>query len=108
MLVLLGLQVYAYFGILSHAATHASKPQDSTLVGGSYLDLLAFALVVQFGALLISSRFYYVLGVVAPIWGANNLLNSASMFSPPPSSEGASQSAYHQQLAAKTTRPKKL
>jgi hypothetical protein len=118
LIVLLSLQVYSYYGILHHASTHASKAQDPTLVGGSYLDLLAFALVVQFGALLISSKFYYVLGVVAPLWGANNLLNTASMFAPPPSGSGpgaftaksaaAPQSAYHQQLGAKAQRQKKL
>jgi hypothetical protein len=115
-LVLLGLQLYSYYGILHHAATHAAQPHDATLQGGSYLDLLALALVVQFGALLISSKFYYLLGVVAPLWGANNLRNTAALFAPPPSDSGAftaksaaaPPSAYHQQLGAKVTRKKKM
>jgi hypothetical protein len=114
LVVLFGLQVYSYFGILDHASNNASKKQDSTLVGGSYLDLLALALIIQFGAILISSKFYYVLAIVAPIWGANNLMNTASLFQPPPpgggpgafaapstqpNSSSTTRSAYQQHLA---------
>lgn len=84
LLVLFGLQYYAYTGIIEHAVNCASRKNDSSLIGGSNLDLLALALIVQFGALLISSKFYYVLAIVAPIWGANNLMNTASLFKPPP------------------------
>jgi hypothetical protein len=86
LLVLFGLQYYAYRGILEHAVNSASQKMknDSTLIGGSNLDLLALALLVQFGALFISSKIYYVLAIVAPIWGANNLMNTVSLFQPPP------------------------
>jgi hypothetical protein len=113
LVVLFGLQYYAYHGILDHAANNASKAMvkdNSTLIGGSNLDLLGLALFIQFGAVLISSKLYYVLILVGPIWGANNLMNTASLFSPPPAGGGpgafappsAAQqpSAYQQHLAA--------
>jgi hypothetical protein len=84
LLVLFGLQYYAYTGIIEHAVNVTSRKNDSSLIGGSNLDLLALALLVQFGALFISSKFYYILAIVAPIWGANNLMNTASLFKPPP------------------------
>lgn len=89
LIVLFGLQYYAYKGILEHAVNYASRKNDSALIGGSNIDLLALALIVQFGALLISSKFYYVLAIVAPIWGANNLMNTASLFKPPPVGGGS-------------------
>ena len=66
MLVILGLEYYAYVGILSSAESHRSD--DKALVGGQSLDLLAFTFLVQFATLLWSEKFYWLL-VLVPVWG---------------------------------------
>jgi SRP-independent targeting protein 2/TMEM208 len=68
----MALQYYAYVGILDNAAAttgHRSVVGDQSLVGGSSLDLLALTWLVQFGSVLVSGRFYWLLAVVPP-WGA--------------------------------------
>jgi len=70
-LAILALQMYAYIGILDSAAHH-HKTSDKSLVGGSNLDLLAITCVIQFGTLLISRKFYYLLALV-PVWAACSL-----------------------------------
>jgi SRP-independent targeting protein 2/TMEM208 len=65
-LLLLGLQLYAYFGILDDAA---SRPkEDDKLAGGASLDLLGAVLLLQYLGGLLHHRFLYLLGLL-PIWG---------------------------------------
>jgi hypothetical protein len=66
-LLLLGLQLYAYFGILEDAASSRPK-HDDKLAGGASLDLLGAVLVLQYLGGLIHHRFYYLLGLF-PVWG---------------------------------------
>ena len=65
-----GLQGYAYLGILDQAANHRSKENNnnSALIGGAHLDLLALTWLVQFGSVLLTRKLYWVLGIVPP-WG---------------------------------------
>jgi hypothetical protein len=71
MLITWGLQAYAYVGILDQAAnasTAGGSSSSSSLVGGAHLDLLAITLLVQYGTVLHSTKWYWVLALV-PIWG---------------------------------------
>ena len=62
-----GVQGYAYLGILDSAAN--KRPgKDSALVGGEHLDLLALTWMVQFGSVLLTRKFYWVLCILPP-WG---------------------------------------
>jgi len=74
LLAIAGLQWYAYVGILDKA-TAVRKPGDTSLLGGSSLDLLAMVLVVQYGALLWSRKLYYILMLV-PVWGGYALYST--------------------------------
>lgn len=65
-----GLELYAYMGIMDSAANHSST--DKSLAGGASLDLLGFALVVQFGSILLSSKFYWLLAGL-PFWAGWSL-----------------------------------
>lgn len=65
-LLLLGLQLYAYFNILEDAASRPKK--DDKLAGGASLDLLGAVVVVQYLGGLLDLRFFYLLGLL-PIWG---------------------------------------
>jgi hypothetical protein len=65
-----GLELYAYMGIMDSAANHSST--DKSLAGGASLDLLGFAMVVQFGSVLLSSKFYWLLAGL-PFWAAWSL-----------------------------------
>lgn len=65
-----GMQVYSYVGIIDSSATQSTK--DKSLAGGAALDLLGLVLVVEFGSLLISRKFYWLLAGV-PVWGAYSL-----------------------------------
>jgi hypothetical protein len=49
-------------------------------MGGPYLDLLATIVIIQFGALFISYKFYYLLLIVAPVWCINHLRKVLSLF----------------------------
>jgi hypothetical protein len=65
-----GLELYAYMGIMDSAANHSST--DKSLAGGASLDLLGFAMVVQFGSILLSSKFYLLMAGL-PFWAAWSL-----------------------------------
>jgi hypothetical protein len=65
-----GLELYAYMGIMDSAANHSST--DKSLAGGASLDLLGFAIVVQFGGILLTSKFYWLLAGL-PFWAAWSL-----------------------------------
>jgi hypothetical protein len=65
-----GLELYAYIGIMDSAANQSST--DKSLAGGASLDLLGFTLVVQFGSILLTSKFYWLL-VGLPFWAAWSL-----------------------------------
>ena len=65
-----GLELYAYMGIMDSAANHSST--DKSLAGGASLDLLGFAMIVQFGSILLTSKFYWLL-VGLPFWAAWSL-----------------------------------
>lgn len=70
MLITWALQAYAYVGILDQAANAggSSSSSSSSLVGGAHLDLLAVTFLVQYGTVLHSTKWYWVLALV-PIWG---------------------------------------
>ncbi|CAB9520789.1 expressed unknown protein [Seminavis robusta] len=68
-----GLEFFAYTGILNNAENR--NPNDKSLVGGSSLDLLGMTVVIQYGAVLWSPRFYWML-VLVPIWGAWTLYST--------------------------------
>jgi hypothetical protein len=65
-----GLELYAYTGIMDSAANQSST--DKSLAGGASLDLLGVALVVQFGSILLTYRFYWLLAAL-PFWAAWSL-----------------------------------
>ena len=60
------LQLYAYMGILDQAANASGREKE--LVGGAHLDLLGLTVVVQYGTVLHSTKWYYLL-IAVPIWG---------------------------------------
>jgi hypothetical protein len=73
-----GLQAYSYIGILDQAANaNSGGKSKKALVGGHHLDLLALTLVVQYGSVLHSSKWYWLL-MVAPIWGGWTLYTTFS------------------------------
>ncbi|CAJ1968501.1 unnamed protein product [Cylindrotheca closterium] len=56
------LQIYAYVGILDQAATTtSSSTKRKELTGGQHLDWLALSLIVQFGSVLHSKRWFWLL-----------------------------------------------
>lgn len=72
MLLFGGLHYACYVSILENAAASSSSSSSSSkkaLVGGAALDYLAVILVIQFGSLLISTKFYWLL-LLIPAWGA--------------------------------------
>jgi hypothetical protein len=77
MLATWGLQAYSYIGILDQAANanSGSKSSKKALVGGHHLDLLGLTLVVQYGSVLHSTKWYWLL-VVVPLWGGWTLYSS--------------------------------
>lgn len=74
LLAVAGLQWYAYAGILDQAG-QTRKAGDTSLVGGSNLDLLVVTLLVQYGAVLWTSKVYYLL-LMVPVWGAYALYST--------------------------------
>jgi hypothetical protein len=71
------MQAYAYVGIMESAANSISTKKSSALVGGAHLDLLAVTWLVQFGTVLFSQKFYWVLCIVPP-WGGWTLYRTFS------------------------------
>lgn len=84
-MICLGLQYYAYMGIIddaerrgtvkkktisvtSSSATKASSSSSSSLVGGGYLDLLGYVFLIQFGTLFVSTKVYYLF-IMIPCYG---------------------------------------
>jgi hypothetical protein len=65
MILTWALQGYSYFGILDHAESH-NATSDKSLVGGAHLDVLAVTWVVQFGTVLWTPRFYWILAILPP------------------------------------------
>ena len=47
---------------------HQGKKKKKSLVGGAYLDVLAVTLAIQFGTVLHSAKWYWLL-CVFPVWG---------------------------------------
>lgn len=83
MIIVWGLQWYAYVGILHAAqnktitakmslATGGNNNRNKALVGGSLLDLLALTCIIQYGSVLWSWKVYWLL-IMVPPWGAWNL-----------------------------------
>jgi hypothetical protein len=84
-------QAYSYIGILDQAANASTSSSSSnssssttggtssnkkkSLVGGAHLDLLAITLVVQYGTVLHSTRWYWLLAIV-PLWGGWTLYST--------------------------------
>jgi hypothetical protein len=70
MLATWGLQAFSYLGILDQSANANVGKGNSkkALVGGHHLDLLGLTVVVQYGSVLHSTKWYWLL-MVAPLWG---------------------------------------
>lgn len=107
--VLASLQWYAYVGIVDHASSR-KKANDTSLVGGSSLDLLAVVLSIQFGALLLTPKFYYLLALL-PVWAAHSLYSAffgtAKKAKPTYSAFEDSNAAERQQRANRAERRRK-
>jgi len=58
-LTLLSLSYVSYQGILDNAENR--NPSDKSLVGGAYLDLFGVIVLIEFGTVLWSPRFYWLL-----------------------------------------------
>jgi SRP-independent targeting protein 2/TMEM208 len=76
MLLFVALHYACYVSILDNAAAATSSSSSSSssnnskaLVGGAALDYLAVVLVIQFGSVLISHKFYWLL-LLIPTHGA--------------------------------------
>jgi UPF0716 family protein affecting phage T7 exclusion len=65
---LFGLQYFAYIGILDDAANDTKKKKNR-LAGGASLDLLGLVVLIQFGSVLLTAKFYYLL-LILPCWAA--------------------------------------
>jgi hypothetical protein len=70
-----GLQVYSYFGILDQAANISSRKSNKELAGGQHLDWLALSLVIQFGGILHSTKWYWLL-LLFPVVSGYSLYTS--------------------------------
>jgi len=101
-LALGGLQYYSYIGILDNPQNRSSS--DKSLVGGASLDLLAVVLVVQFGSILVSPKFYWLL-IALPPWGAWSLYKTfygdRNKASPPPEDLTAEDKSKNEKAAEK-------
>lgn len=62
-----GLQVFAYMAILDQARNN-NKKKTKELIGGVHLDLLALTILIQFGSILHSTKWFYLL-VLVPLGG---------------------------------------
>lgn len=66
---LLGLSFVSYKGILEDHAKNAPGGKNSdALAGGAALDLLGLITLVQYGTILVSAKFYWLL-LIIPVWG---------------------------------------
>jgi hypothetical protein len=70
-----GLQVYAYIGILENATNRSSN--DKNLVGGAALDILCLTVLIQFGGFWSPKCFWMFL--VFPSWCAYSLYQTFSI-----------------------------
>lgn len=102
-----GLQYFAYGGILDSAA-QPRKPNDKSLVGGSSLDLLGLTVVIQFGSVLWTPRFYWLL-ILAPMGAAWTLYSTFRGTNPStaPSEDPANTKTEKQQPRSEKRRQKK-
>lgn len=73
MVVTWGFQFYAYLGILDQAANASGK--EKALVGGAHLDLLGLTLLIQYGAALHSTKWFYLLFFIL-LWGGWTLYST--------------------------------
>ena len=65
--LLIGLSYVSYQGILEdHAKPNRENPD--ALAGGASLDLLGLVVIVQYGTVIVSEKFYWAL-LVIPLWG---------------------------------------
>ena len=86
-LAFLGLQYYSYVGILDHAATHSSS-NSSALVGGSYLDLFAVTILIQYIGGLLWTPMYWCC-CIFPLWGAYSLYQTMTQQKSPVANNAA-------------------
>lgn len=70
-LLLVGLSIFSYKGVLEDHANSAGVAKDKALPGGASLDLLGLTVLVQYGSLA-SNHFYYLL-VLIPLHGGYKL-----------------------------------
>lgn len=80
-LVLWILTAFAYRGIVEDAATQGGSKSDK-IAGGASLDLLGIVVLVQFGSVLYSDKFYWILAVPLPLWGLWRLYSTVRSVSP--------------------------
>jgi SRP-independent targeting protein 2/TMEM208 len=109
MISVMGLQYLALQGILdSAAAAPRRQPKDhqKALVGGSWLDLLGLTVVVQFGSVLWTPRFYWLL-LLVPMGGAWTLYSTFFRGTGAGTSQSTTTSPLEDQPTQKTTRKEK-
>ena len=71
---LIGLSYVSYSGVVGNHGNHDFKNSNASdaLAGGVFLDMLGLVTVVQFGTLLLSNSFYWLL-LLIPIVGGFKL-----------------------------------
>ena len=74
--LLLALSFASYIFILDAHANHSSvSKKGEPLAGGASLDLLGLVVVVQYGSVLMTDKFYFLL-LVIPIYGGWKLYST--------------------------------
>lgn len=79
-LILWILTFVAYRGIVEDSATNQNS---KSLAGGASLDLLGVVVLIQFGSVLWSDNFYWILAGPLPAWGVWRLYSTVKGMSSP-------------------------
>jgi len=69
---LVGLSYLSYRGVVDNHANQDfknNKKADDALAGGAFLDMLGLVSVVQFGSVLFSDKFYWLLLLIPTVGG---------------------------------------
>mmetsp|Transcript_21089 Transcript_21089/g.31246 ORF Transcript_21089/g.31246 Transcript_21089/m.31246 type:complete len:185 (+) Transcript_21089:18-572(+) len=69
---LVGLSYLSYRGVVDNHANQDfknNKKSDDALAGGAFLDMLGLVSVVQFGSVLLSDKFYWLLLLIPTVGG---------------------------------------
>lgn len=70
---LVGLSYVSYKGVVENHGNHDFK--SDALAGGAFLDMMGLVSVVQFGSVLLSDKFYWLL-LLIPIVGGWKIYSS--------------------------------